>query len=342
VPTLCLALPKGIHLMKGIVVYSGDKQPQLVWEEVPDVTYGPDEVLVVVRATAVNRADLAQARGNYPPPPGASEILGLEMAGEIEAVGEAVTDWAVGDRVCALLPGGGYAEKAAVPAAMLLRLPDEWSFAQGAAVPEVWLTAFVNLFLEGNLEKGETVLIHAGGSGVGTAAIQLAHAVGARVFITAGAPEKLKTGRELGADLTINYKEQDFYQVIITATDGEGVNLILDPVGADYLARNVALLRPFGRMVLIGLLSGSRGELELSHVLRKRLRLIGSTLRTRPPAEKISITREFETRFLPMLVSGELKPIIDTTFPLREAQAAHEYVRQNRNIGKVVLTLDDT
>jgi tumor protein p53-inducible protein 3 len=326
--------------MKAIVVHSDGQKPRLVWEEVPDIDYGPDEVLVAVRATAVNRADLAQARGNYPPPPGASEILGLEMAGEIEAVGEMVTDWAVGDRVCALLPGGGYAEKAAVPAAMLLRLPDKWSFVWGAAVPEVWLTAFVNLFLEGDLQKGESVLIHAGGSGVGTAAIQLAHAVGAHVFITAGAPQKLKTGRDLGADLTINYKEQDFYDVIMAATDGEGVNLILDPVGADYLDRNVALLRPFGRMVLIGLLSGSRGEMELRHVLRKRLRLIGSTLRTRPPAEKISITREFEARFWSMLVSGDLKPIVDTTFPLPEAQAAHEYVRQNRNIGKVILTLD--
>jgi tumor protein p53-inducible protein 3 len=328
--------------MKGIVVHEGGKMPRLVWEDVPDVAYGPDEVLVTVRATAVNRADLAQARGNYPPPPGASEILGLEMAGVIEAVGDDVTDWAIGDRVCALLPGGGYAEKAAVPAAMLLRLPDEWSFAWGAAVPEVWLTAFVNLFLEGDLQKGEAVLIHAGGSGVGTAAIQLAHAVGAHVFITAGALEKLKKGRDLGADLTINYKEQDFYEVIMEATDGEGVNLILDPVGADYLARNVALLSPFGRLVLIGLLSGSRGEVELGHVLRKRLRLIGSTLRTRPPAEKINITRQFEARFWPMLVSGELKPIIDTTFPLPEAQAAHEYVRQNRNTGKVVLTLDST
>lgn len=327
--------------MKAIVVHDGEKSPQLVWEEVDDVTYGPDEVLVAVKATAVNRADLAQARGNYPPPPGASEILGLEMAGVIEAVGENVSDWAVDDRVCALLPGGGYAEKVAVPAAMLLRLPDEWSFAQGTAVPEVWLTAFVNLFLEGNLQKGETVLIHAGGSGVGTAAIQLAHAVGARVFMTAGASEKLKTGRRLGADLTINYKEQDFHDVIMAETDSAGVDLILDPVGADYLARNVALLKRFGRLVLIGLLSGSRGELELSHLLRKRLRLIGSTLRTRPPAEKISITREFEARFWPMLVSGELKPIIDTTFPLPEAQAAHEYVRQNKNTGKVILTLNN-
>ncbi len=327
--------------MKAIVVHDGEKYPRLVWEEVEDVTYGPDEVLVAVKATAVNRADLAQARGNYPPPAGASEILGLEMAGVIEAVGDIVTDWAVGDRVCALLPGGGYAEKVAVPAAMLLRLPDEWSFAQGAAVPEVWLTAFVNLFLEGNLQKGETVLIHAGGSGVGTAAIQLAHAVGARVFMTAGTSDKLKTGRRLGADLTINYKEQDFHDVIMTETDGEGVDLILDPVGADYLDRNISLLKRFGRLVLIGLLSGSRGELDLSHVLRKRLRLIGSTLRTRPPAEKISITREFEARFWPMLVNGELQPIIDTTFPLPEAQAAHEYVRQNKNTGKVILTLNN-
>jgi tumor protein p53-inducible protein 3 len=325
--------------MKGIVVYDGEKAPRLVWEEVADVSYDADEVLVAVKATAVNRADLTQARGNYPPPAGASEILGLEMAGVIEAVGENVTDWAVGDRVCALLPGGGYAEKAAVPAAMLLRLPDEWSFAWGAAVPEVWLTAFVNLFLEGDLQKGERVLIHAGGSGVGTAAIQLAHAVGAHVFITAGTSEKLKKGRDLGADLTINYKEQDFHEVIKAATDGQGVDLILDPVGADNLARNVALLSPFGRLVLIGLLSGSRGELELSHVLRKRLRLIGSTLRTRPPAEKINITRQFEARFWPMLVEGKLKPIIDITFSLPEAEAAHEYVRQDRNTGKVVLTL---
>ena len=326
--------------MKAIVVHDGEKSPQLVWEEVEDVAYGPDEVLVAVRATAVNRADLAQARGHYPPPAGASEILGLEMAGVIEAIGENVTDWAVGDRVCALLPGGGYAEKTAVPAPMLLRLPDEWSFAWGAAVPEVWLTAFVNLFLEGDLQERETVLIHAGGSGVGTAAIQLAHAVGATVFITAGTPAKLKKGRDLGADLTINYKEQDFYEAIMAATDEQGVDLILDPVGANYLAQNVALLRPFGRLVLIGLLSGSRAELELSHLLRKRLRLIGSTLRTRPPAEKISITREFEARFWPMLLSGQLKPVIDTTFPLPEAQAAHEYVRQNKNTGKVILTLD--
>ena len=326
--------------MKAIVVHDGEKSPQLIWEEVEDVAYGPDEVLVAVRATAVNRADLAQARGHYPPPAGASEILGLEMAGVIEAIGENVTDWAVGDRVCALLPGGGYAEKTAVPAPMLLRLPDEWSFAWGAAVPEVWLTAFVNLFLEGDLQERETVLIHAGGSGVGTAAIQLAHAVGATVFITAGTPAKLKKGRDLGADLTINYKEQDFYEAIMAATDEQGVDLILDPVGANYLAQNVALLRPFGRLVLIGLLSGSRAELELSHLLRKRLRLIGSTLRTRPPAEKISITREFEARFWPMLLSGQLKPVIDTTFPLPEAQAAHEYVRQNKNTGNAILTLD--
>ncbi|MBE2224303.1 MAG: NAD(P)H-quinone oxidoreductase, partial [Anaerolineae bacterium] len=215
--------------MKAIVVQGDGQNPVLVWQETADVVHGRDEVLVAVKATAVNRADLMQARGNYPPPPGASEILGLEMAGAIEAVGADVVDWQVGDRVCALLPGGGYAEKVAVPADMLMRLPDAWTFAQGTAVPEVWFTAFVNLFLEGDLKPGETILIHAGASGVGTAAIQLAKAIGATVFVTAGAPEKLRRCRELGADLAINYKEEDFLTAVQEATNGKGVDVILDP-----------------------------------------------------------------------------------------------------------------
>lgn len=325
--------------MKGIVVHDGGKEPRLVWEEVADVSYGPEEVLVAVRATAVNRADLAQARGNYPPPPGASDILGLEMAGVIEAVGDQVVGWQVGDRVCALLPGGGYAEKAAVSAEMLLRLPDDWSFAQGAAVPEVWYTAFVNLFLEGDLKEGERILLHAGASGVGTAAIQLARAVGATVLVTAGSEAKLESCRALGATIAINYKEHDFLTEVLAATDNEGVDLILDPVGGSYLARNVQALRPLGRLVNIGLLGGTEGELNMGLVLRRRLRIIGSTLRTRPLAEKIAITRQFETRFWPLLVAGELKPVIDTTFPIAEAQAAHKYVQQNKNTGKVILLL---
>jgi putative PIG3 family NAD(P)H quinone oxidoreductase len=326
--------------MKAIVVKGDSENPVLVWEEVDDIDYGPEEVLVDVRAAAVNRADLSQARGNYPPPAGASEILGLEMAGVIEAVGADVTGWQVGDRVCALLPGGGYAQKAAVPYQMLLRLPESWPFTQGAAVPEVWFTGFVNLFWEGDLQPGERVLLHAGGSGVGTASIQLARAVDATVFVTAGAGHKLERCRELGAELAINYKEEDFLDEVLAATDGEGVDLILDPVGGPYLWRNMRALRRFGRLISIGLLGGREGEMDMGLLLRNRLRLVGSTLRTRPLAEKIEITRQFESRFWPLLVAGELQPVIDTVFPIEEAQAAHEYVLQDQNTGKVILSME--
>ena len=326
--------------MKGIVVHKTEQGPQLVWQDAPDAAYGPTEALVDVKATAVNRADLLQARGRYNPPEGASEILGLEMAGVITAVGEDVTGWQPGDRVCALLPGGGYAEQAAAPAEMLLRLPDEWSFAQGAAVPEVWFTAYVNLLLEGDLAHGETVLIHAGASGVGTAAIQLAKTMEATVIVTAGSARKIQFCRELGADVAINYKEEDFLEKVMAATFGEGVDLILDPVGGSYLSRNVQALGRYGRLVNIGLLGGTQGEMNVGLLLRNRLRIIGSTLRDRPPAEKIQITRQFESRFWPLLRSGELTPIIDSAFPIRQAQQAHEYVAQNRNIGKVVLLVE--
>lgn len=323
--------------MKGILVKGDATNPVLVWGDVPDVAYGPEEVLVRVAATAVNRADLSQARGGYPPPPGASPILGLEIAGTIEAVGNAVKGWQIGDRVCALLPGGGYAEKAAVPADMLLKLPNEWSFVQGTAVPEVWYTAFINLFWEGSLQAGETVLIHAGASGVGTAAIQLAKAVGAKAFVTVGSADKAAACLELGAEVAINYKEQDFLAEVLSATNGQGVDVILDPVGGGYLDKNVKALRPFGRLVNIGLLSGSKGEMEVGLLLGRRLRLVGSTLRNRPLAQKIEITRQFKEQFWPMLLNGQLRPIIDTTFPIEEAQTAHTYVAKNQNIGKVIL-----
>ncbi len=327
--------------MKGIVVYADAAEPRLVWEEVEDPVMGAGEVLVRVGASAVNRADLLQARGGYAPPPGAPEILGLEMAGDVLAVGSGVAGWQPGDRVCALLPGGGYAERAVVPQGMLLRLPDGWTYAQGAAVPEAWYTAFVNLFLEGDLQAGERVLIHAGASGVGTAAIQLARAAGAEVYATAGTAEKAQRCRALGAVLAIPYKEHDFLDVMQRATDGEGVDLILDPVGAAYLPRNLALLRSKGRLVSIGLLSGGGAALDMGLLLGKRLRLIGSTLRSRPLAEKIAITEQFRARFWPMLAAGELSPIIDCTFPMPQAQAAHAYVRQNRNTGKVILIVPD-
>ncbi len=324
--------------MKAIGVHGDKKNPVLVWEDVADIDYGPDEVLVDVRATAVNRADLSQARGSYPPPPGASEVLGLEMAGVVIDVGADVEGWRAGDRVCALLPGGGYAERVAVPAGMLLRLPDDWSFAQGAAVPEVWYTATINLFDEGQLQSGQTALIHAGASGVGTAAIQLAVDAGARAIVTVGSAAKAAFCRELGAT-AINYKEQDFSAEVMAATAGQGVDVILDPVGGAYLARNVGVLRRFGRLVNIGLLSGPIGELNMGQLLGKRLRIVGSTLRTRPPAEKIAITRRFEAEVWPKLADGRLRPIIDTVFPIADAQAAHEYVRANRNIGKVILEI---
>jgi putative PIG3 family NAD(P)H quinone oxidoreductase len=329
--------------MKAIGVHGDRENPRLVWEDAADVTYGPDEVLVDVKATAVNRADLWQARGHYPPPPGASEVLGLEMAGVVREVGAAVAappvGWAPGDRVCALLPGGGYAERVAAPAGMLLRLPDHWLFAQGAAVPEVWYTATINLFDEGALKPGETALIHAGASGVGTAAIQLAVDAGARVFVTVSSAAKAEQCRALGAELAVNSKEQDFLVEVIAATGDEGVDVILDPVGGAYLERNIKALKPFGRLINIANLGGPRGELNLGLVLGRRLRIIGSTLRGRPPAEKIAITRRFEVEVWPKLVEGRLRPIIDSIFPITEAGAAHQYVLENRNIGKVILEI---
>ena len=326
--------------MKAIVVKKSDKEPVLAWETVPDVTYGPEKVLVDIRATAVNRADLLQAMGLYPPPAGESEILGLEMAGVIAGVGDAAEGWQVGDRVLGLLAGGGYAQQVAVHPQMLIRLPNNWSFAEGAAIPEVWLTAFSNLFMEGGLKKGETVMIHTGGSGVGTAGIQMAREAGATVHVTAGTTAKLEKCRELGAALAVNYKTQDFFKAAMDATGGKGVNLILDPIGAAYLTQNLNLLGTNGRLVNIGLLGGSTAELNLGTVLGKSLRILGTRLRARPLAEKIAITRNFQERFWPMLQTGELQPVIDRIFPIAEAQAAHSYVRDNRNIGKVILEIN--
>jgi len=325
--------------MKAIVVKKSDGEPALSWEEVADVTHRPTEVLVDIKATAVNRADLLQAQGLYPPPSGESETLGLEMCGVIAAVGDAAPGWRVGDRVLGLLSGGGYAQQVAIDPQMLIRLPDSWSFAQGAAIPEVWLTAFSNLFLEGDLQSGETVMIHAGGSGVGTAGIQMAREAGATVYATAGAEAKLAKCLELGAGLAVNYKTQDFFDEVMAATEGRGVDLILDPIGAAYLARNLNLLRVNGRLVNIGLLGGSAAELNLAAVLGKSLRIIGTRLRARPLTEKILITREFKERFWPMLKAGRVEPVIDRVYPIQEAQAAHGWVRQNQNIGKVILEM---
>ena len=326
--------------MKAIVVKLEEKKPRLVWEEVSDIKPKPEEVLVDIRATAVNRADLLQALGLYPPPSGESEILGLEMAGVISAMGDRVKGPNIGDRVIGLLAGGGYAQQCVIHPELLLRLPDSWSFSQGAAIPEVWLTAFSNLFTEAGLEGGHRVMIHAGGSGVGTAGIQMAREAGAVVYVTAGTAAKLNRCRELGAAMGVNYKEQDFVEEVMAATQGRGVDIILDPVGGAYLSKNLDILKENGRLVNIGLLGGSRAEINLGTVLGKSLRIIGSRLRSRPLAQKIEITRMFADRFWPMLKAGGLQPVIDTVFAIKEAGAAHDYLKQNKNIGKVILEVE--
>jgi putative PIG3 family NAD(P)H quinone oxidoreductase len=323
--------------MKAIVVLTGQEGHPLAWHEVEEPAYAADEVLVDVYATALNRADLMQRAGNYPPPPGASQILGLEMAGRIGALGENVSSWRVGDRVCALLAGGGYAERVNVPARMLLPVPDGWSYEQAAAMPEVFLTAFVNLFMEASLQPGETVLIHGGASGVGTAGIQLARAAGCRVFTTAGTAEKTACCTELGAELAINYKEEDFAERIQRYTSDQGVDVILDMVGADYLERNLRLLKLRGRLVLISTLSGARAHIDLRLLMGRRLRLIGSVLRSRSLAEKIEIKQRFMDRFWPLLENGAIRPVIDSVYPIEQANEAHRQMAQNENTGKIIL-----
>lgn len=326
--------------MKAIVVHPAKDAPRLSWEEVPDIRIGPEEVRVRAHATAVNRADLLQARGQYPPPPGESEILGLEVAGEIVELGSAVRGWKRGDRVCALLAGGGYAEEVKVHHRMLVKLPDDWDYTRGAAVMEVWLTAFSNLFMEGDLQPEQRVLIHAGGSGVGTAAIQLARSVGAVVYTTAGDEKKLENCRKLGASLTVSYKESDFVAAVKDASGGEGVHLILDPVGASYLKPNLSVLREGGCLIVIGLLGGAKAELDLGLVLGKSLKIAGTRLRSRPLSEKIRITREFEARFWPELTASSLTPVIDSVYPITRAAEAHRKVAENKTNGKVILTME--
>ncbi|MEM6337965.1 MAG: NAD(P)H-quinone oxidoreductase [Bacteroidota bacterium] len=312
-------------------------QPNLRWAEVADPVAGTGEVIVDVEATALNRADLLQRSGRYPVPEGASEILGLEMAGRISELGDGVTEWAVGDSVCALLSGGGYAERVRVPAAMLMPVPSGWSMQEAGAMPETFYTAYVNLVLEAGLHSGETVLIHGGASGVGTSAIQLAVAQGFTVYATAGTDEKCRTCEQLGATRAFNYKTTDFAEALRGQTGG--VDVILDPVGADYLGRNVDLLNVRGRLVLIGLLSGARAELDLSKLLLRRLRVIGSVLRSRSLAEKIDIRDRFMAEIFPLMDAGRLRPVIDSSYPIQHAHDAHERMRHNLNIGKIGLSI---
>ena len=319
--------------MKAIVV---DEATSLIWQEVPDPVCAPGEVLIEVHYTALNRADLMQRSGNYPVPAGASEILGLELSGTVLETNPP-SAWRKGDRVCALLSGGGYAEKACVPERLLMPIPEGWSLAEAAGLPEVFYTAFLNLFLEAGLKGGERVLIHGGASGVGTAAIQLAREAGCEVFATAGTAEKVARCRELGASTAINYREQDFAEAVAENTAGKGVDVILDMVGADYFERNLASLAVSGRLVFISSLSGSKVELDIRKLMAKRALLKGSTLRARPLEEKVAIKEAFVQQFWEALERGRIKPIIDTVFDIRDAEEAHASMRDNQNIGKLLL-----
>ena len=306
----------------------------LVWQDVPNLGLREGEVLVRVRAAGVNRADLSQRAGSYPPPLGAPETLGLEVAGEVAELGPGISGVGVGDEVCALLAGGGYAEYAPVPAELLLPIPAGWTVEQAAGLPEVFLTAHLNLFEVAALQPGEAVLIHSGASGVGTAAIQLASEAGCRVFATAGTDEKVRVCTELGAT-AFNYREMDFVAAVREHTEGVGV--VLDMVGQDYLARNLELLNTGGRLVIISTLSGSAAELELRTLMGKRLSVIGSTLRSRPLAEKVALVGAFRARFWEALEAGRVNPVMDQVFDIREVEAAHERMKNNLNIGKMVL-----
>ena len=307
--------------------------------DVPDVTAKPDEVVIDVAATAINRADLLQRQGNYPPPAGASPYLGMECSGTIAALGESVIGWNVGDQVCALLSGGGYAEQVAVPVGQLLPVPAGVSLIDAAALPEVTCTVWSMTFgpHAGRLQPGETFLVHGGTSGIGTMAIQVAHARGATVYATAGTPRKVAVCRELGADVAINYRDEVFDQRIHTETAGEGVDVILDNMGAVYLGRNLASLAIGGRLIVLGLQGGVKGELNLGILLAKRATVHAAGLRGRPAAEKAAIVAETQANVWPMIESGAVRPVIDRVLTLDDAAEAHRLVESSEHIGKVLL-----
>lgn len=320
--------------MKAINV---DENRALVWQDTDTPSAGEGQVLIQVHATAINRADLLQRRGGYPPPAGASHILGLECAGEVAAVGQGVTRWRAGDRVCALIAGGGYAEYAAAPAGSVLPVPEGLSFTEAASLPEVYATAWLNLFMEAGLSTGEKVVLHAGASGVGTAAIQLCRGFGNPCFVTAGSDDKIARCVQLGAAGGHNRHDGTFYDAAHDFAGDGGIDVILDPVGGAYLADNLKLLGLNGRLVLIGLMGGSKTDIDLAQLMGKRARVIGSTLRARPNDEKAAVMAELEEKVWPRFAAGDIKPIIDSTFPIEEAQAAHDLVASDKTFGKVVM-----
>jgi len=308
---------------------------------VPAPCLGDGEVRIAVAGAGVNRADLLQRRGLYPPPPGTSEIIGLECAGTIIEIGAGVVSLAPGNRVMALLAGGGYATETVVPSVCVMRTPQDLTNLEAAAVPEVFITAYLNLFLIGGLESGSTALVHGGSGGVGTAAIQLAKCAGARVFVTAGSDDRCQACLELGADAAFSYRKDDFTAASIDATDGHGVDVVLDCIGGPYLDHHLDVLAPDGRLVVIGLQGGAQAELDLSRLLRKRLSITGSTLRARPADEKGRIIEAFIERFGPDLETGAIRPILDRVLPLDEVAEAHRLLAAGEIFGKLVLEMPE-
>src|SRR5579862_7886856 len=325
--------------MKAIVFDTPGAEEVLKIGAVPPPPLAPDEIRIRVRATAVNRADLLQRQGMYPSPPGASTLLGLECAGEVAEVGAQVHGWRVGERVMALLPGGGYAEEAVVHYGSAMHVPDALSDEEAGAFPEVFLTAFSNLFMLGGAQRGGAALVHGGGSGVGTASICLLREAGVQVIVTAGSDEKCRRCRELGAGVAINYRSGDFAPAVREASGGQGANVILDSIGGKYFAANLECLAIDGRLVIIGLIGGAKAEVNLAVLLTRRQRVIGSALRTRPVADKAEIVTRFVERFGAAVAAARVKPVVDRVLPLAEAAEAHRIVQSSAHFGKVVLRL---
>jgi putative PIG3 family NAD(P)H quinone oxidoreductase len=321
------------------IVITGPGGPEVLrWQDVGDLSPGPAEVLIDVAASAVNRADIMQRQGRYPPPAGASPYPGLECSGRIAALGaEFDAGFSVGDEVCALLAGGGYAEQVAVPAGQVLPVPAGVDLVEAAGLPEVVCTVWSNVFMAAGLRPGETLLVHGGASGIGTMAIQLARHVDARVAVTAGSAEKLERCRQLGAEILVNYRDDDFVEALRAATEGRGADVVLDNMGAKYLARNLDVLAPNGRLVIIGMQGGTKAELDLGLLMRKRGAVISTSLRSRPAEEKAAIVASVREHVWPLIAAADVRPIIDRKIPMAEAAEAHRVVEASDHIGKVLL-----
>jgi NADPH2:quinone reductase len=319
--------------------HGGPEVMEIKEGEAPDP--GKSEVLIKVHAAGVNRPDVMQRQGLYPPPPSASPILGLEVAGEVVATSKDVSAWSVSDRVCALTNGGGYAEYVAVPAGQCLPVPAGLPMEEAAALPETFFTVWANVFDRARLKPGERFLVHGGSSGIGTTAIQMAKSLGSRVFTTAGSAEKCAACQRLGADVAVNYHEQDYVKVLKEATDGQGVDVILDMVGGDYVARNLELAAKDGRIVSLSFLKGSRVQIDMIHILLKRLIITGSTLRPLSSEAKAGIAEKLYAKIWPLIESREIKPLIAARFPLEDAAESHRLLESSKHIGKIILTVAD-